>query len=557
MGARSRPAPRGKPGAPSGPDAAARAARLWRYALAGSILLVALLRAAHLGFPLERDEGEFGYVAQQLLHGVPIYESAYTQKLPGTYLVYALCIALFGQSAVGIHLGLLLVNAAMMGLIYLVVRATHDRPSAWLASTVFGLVGTSPLLNGFAFHATFLVGLCALGGAWLLLRARRGGSALAYASSGLCFGLAALMKQPGIFFVPAMLVLMFLDHRAAGSRDVRAFLVRIALFTGAAAAPLLATAGYYVAIGRFGLFWFWVVEFAGRFSAQVTPRQAFENFAVNGNRAVSGFEMVWALAAAGVVAAWLDGARRPAGRFHLLFAAASLATILPGLYFTVHYFIGLLPAVAMLVGVLAGSLAGAGRRQGYRRAAAVAVWLVAVAGVTGGLAGFGDYYLKSVPDDVMSRRVYPGNPFPESVEIGAYLRRHTGAGDRIAVLGSETQILFYARRRSASRFVNTYYLTANHPRNRAMQQEMIHDIERVKPLYVVAVTAPTSWLWRPDSPSDIVGWWDRYSKAWYEPEALCELRDGEPIYRWGADARKSGSPLFLAVYRRRAQAVGG
>jgi len=51
------------------------------------IVLVSLLRSLHLGFPLERDEGEFGYIGQEILRGVPVYDSAYTQKLPGTYLL--------------------------------------------------------------------------------------------------------------------------------------------------------------------------------------------------------------------------------------------------------------------------------------------------------------------------------------------------------------------------------------------------------------------------------------------------------------------------------------
>ncbi len=558
MGPRSRSLPRGRAGAGTGPDAAARSVRLWRYALAGSILLVALLRAAHLGFPLERDEGEFGYIAQELLRGVPVYVSAHTQKLPGTYWAYALFMSLFGQTAAGIHLGLLLVNAAMMALIHLVVRATHDRPSAWLAATVFGLAGMSPMLYGFAFHAAFLVALCALAGAWLLLRARRSGAARTYALSGLCFGLSVLMKQTGALFVPAVLVLMVLDHRASEDRSSRALAVRAAGFVAGALLPLAATAAWYLAIGRFGLFWFWAWEFAGEFSGQVTLRQAVDNLAVNGGRAVSGFEVLWVLAAAGLAAALLDRGRRAAGRFHLMFALASLATIVPGLYFTSHYFISLLPAMAMLIGVLAGCLAGPGRRAAYRRAAAAAVWLAAAAGVAAGVSRYSDYYSKSTGDDMMARIVYPGNPFPESVELAAYLRAHTTVNDRIAVLGSETQVLFYARRRSASRFVNVYYLTAIHPRAREMQREMAGDIESAKPRYVVAAYVPTSWLWKPGSPTDLLAWWDRYSPAWYELEGVCELGDGEPTWRWGADARAPRrNSAFLAVLGRRAEPAGG
>jgi len=61
--------------------------RVWTFVAIATVVLVSGLRTMHLGFPLERDEGEFGYIAQEMLRGVPIYESAYTQKLPGTYLL--------------------------------------------------------------------------------------------------------------------------------------------------------------------------------------------------------------------------------------------------------------------------------------------------------------------------------------------------------------------------------------------------------------------------------------------------------------------------------------
>ena len=77
--------------------------RVWTFVVFGIILLVSLFRSFHLGFPLERDEGEFGYIAQEILRDVPMYVSAYTQKLPGTYLIYALFLSVFGQTVTAIH----------------------------------------------------------------------------------------------------------------------------------------------------------------------------------------------------------------------------------------------------------------------------------------------------------------------------------------------------------------------------------------------------------------------------------------------------------------------
>ena len=62
--------------------------------------------------PLERDEGEYAYAGQLMLQGIPPYQLAYNMKFPGVYAAYALIMLSFGQTSVGIHFGLLVVNMA-------------------------------------------------------------------------------------------------------------------------------------------------------------------------------------------------------------------------------------------------------------------------------------------------------------------------------------------------------------------------------------------------------------------------------------------------------------
>ncbi len=88
-------------------------------------LLIVGVRARLFDFPLERDEGEYGYMGQLILEGVPPYELAGNMKMPGIYLAYAtIMTAVFGQTAMGIHLGLLLVHLAT--LVVLVFCGAHN-----------------------------------------------------------------------------------------------------------------------------------------------------------------------------------------------------------------------------------------------------------------------------------------------------------------------------------------------------------------------------------------------------------------------------------------------
>src|SRR5438876_985613 len=68
-----------------------------------AIVFVAL-RLPCAAIPLERDEGEYAYIAQRALQGELAYRDAFDQKPPGVFLAYMLPVGLFGTSIVAIHI---------------------------------------------------------------------------------------------------------------------------------------------------------------------------------------------------------------------------------------------------------------------------------------------------------------------------------------------------------------------------------------------------------------------------------------------------------------------
>ncbi|MFZ0307381.1 MAG: hypothetical protein WAL89_04350, partial [Candidatus Sulfotelmatobacter sp.] len=82
------------------------------------IVFFAFVRVRLRDVPLERDEGEYAYVGQLMLQGIPPYKIAFNMKLPGTYAAYAAMMAVFGETASGIRMGLLLVNVAATILVF-------------------------------------------------------------------------------------------------------------------------------------------------------------------------------------------------------------------------------------------------------------------------------------------------------------------------------------------------------------------------------------------------------------------------------------------------------
>src|SRR5437870_12086927 len=102
----------------AGRDKALEAA--WIFLAAIVLGLVIAIRIRLLNVPLERDEGEYAYAGQLMLHGIAPYKLAYNMKFPGTYAFYAMIMSLFGQTTVGIHLGFLLVNLATVVLVLVI-----------------------------------------------------------------------------------------------------------------------------------------------------------------------------------------------------------------------------------------------------------------------------------------------------------------------------------------------------------------------------------------------------------------------------------------------------
>ena len=167
------------------------------------ILITSLIRVHLLEVPLERDEGEYAYMAQLLLKGVPPYGAAYSMKFPGIYAAYALVMLVFGQTHAGVHLGLIVVNAATAVLVFLLARRLFDPLSGAAAGACFSVLSLSKTVQGMMANAEHFVILFAAGGLLLLLQyledGRKGKATLF--SSGLLLGTSVLMKQHGAAFV--------------------------------------------------------------------------------------------------------------------------------------------------------------------------------------------------------------------------------------------------------------------------------------------------------------------------------------------------------------------
>ena len=491
--------------------------------------------------PLERDEGEFAYIGQLMLQGIPPYKIACNMKLPGTYAAYAAMMAVFGETPSGIRIGLILVNIATTVLLFLLAKYLYG----WLAGAVAGMtysfLSCRPGVLGFYAHATHFVVLAALAGILLLLYAIDTKRTSVYFGSGLCLGLAFLMKQPGILFAVFAVSYWFWKERRRQLSWRNVAVHGSVLFAGVAL-PFAVTCLILFRAGVFPSFWFWTWSYAreyGVITTRLDVRNALRAFLPWVIRPF----VIWEIVALGLVApAWSRFARVHGG-FVTSFCLFSCLAVCPGFYFRPHYYILVLPAAALCAGI---AVSAAQEILLLKRLGRLLVWFpilyFAVAFVISARAEYRRYF--RLDPVALQRRVQAKEPFPEAVAIGSYIKAHASALDTIGMLGSEPEICFYSARHCASSYLYVYPLMEKQKFAHQMQDEMMRQIRDARPRFLVYVNDIQSW-----GPKDQVDANRGFVEmAWAYAQGDYELVDevliaDDPQHMWGDHAS-------LYVFRR-------
>ena len=264
-----------------------------------TLAVVVFARIRLLGLPLERDEGEYAYTGQLILRGIPPYQLAYSMKFPGTSVAYALMMSIFGESTSGVHLGLIVVNLITVGLVFVVGRNLLGEIPGIAAASAYSVLSLMPHVLGTAAHATHFVVLFSVAAIALLIRALNRRSTTLISASGLLFGLAVLMKQPGIFFALFGAADLFAHDYRAGLK-AREIIRRSLLLVVGVAAPFVITCLTLWSYGVFNRFWFWTIQYAAQYGIQVSLVEGTRIFGGRFFGTLGTAWPIWAIAAIGL-----------------------------------------------------------------------------------------------------------------------------------------------------------------------------------------------------------------------------------------------------------------
>lgn len=524
--------------------------------IAGFVLIIILvftgiIRYGLLDVPLERDEGEYAYAGQLILQGIPPYQEAFNMKFPGIYAVYALLLAVFGQSGQGIHMALLIVNAMTIIFVFLLAKHLVNLWPAVISAAVFALLSVSQSIQGMSANAEHFVILFTTSGLLVMLRGLAASSLARFFTAGLLLGSGFVIKQHGFAFsVFAALYILF-DALNQRPLQWRRPALRLFLFACGVLTVFTCLCLIMAWTGVFRSFWFWTFDYASTYISQVSLRQAWHDFIKTFTAIVRAAPLLWILVGFGFFSLTTKSIAKPQRVFLLMFTIFSLVSICPGFYFRPHYFVLLLPCASLLAAATVSMFVDFLSRFSIRKIQYGAAIFLIVISLFQSIYKQRNYLFHMTPFQI-SRAAYWVNPFPESIKIADFIRKRTSPMDRIAVLGSEPQIFFYSQRRSASAHIYMYPMMETHDLALGMQKDFIKDVASKNPKYLVFVSLQTSWSRRPDSHNNIFQWFDAYLRSGdLRLVGIVELLEEESVYHWEPDVKwPVPSRFWVAVFER-------
>jgi len=461
------------------------------FSFLGLIGLFLLLRWNTFTIPFERDEGEYAYSAWIMSDNQFPYEDSFLQKPPMIIYIFRFSQFLAGDSIVLPRILATLSVFGTIAMIGLFVARIRTRflgfAAMWLMVPMVSLPAFSPFAANTEVFMLFPLSIALV----LHSSERRKSSPLISFFAGCCAALAVLFKPiagPVLLFIG--LVWEFEVWKKTGSMK------QVALHSASGL-------GGVVIMAALVLFPF-LLHDGGKamWECVIDYNIAYSSFQDTGSSPIFVFlTHLWKNWWFVFILLGLLLVMRPERWWFLIGAlVVSFLTIFKATQW--HYLLLLTPFLAAIIVLSLDSLflflKRAFRRHSFQKKLVVIIVLLILF-----LIPNWDLIGKQ-PVELM--RIFYGidNPFLEAQYAAIKVKAITSDSDHVFVAGSEPEVLYYAHRRSPSRFVIVYPLMIPTSVAKQYQEETIRSLESSPPELMVIVRSPQSWLGHPKSPQLII-----------------------------------------------------
>ena len=445
----------------------------------GIILLAVLaIRAPLLGIPFDRDEGGYAYIAWRMgFHELP-YRDWIDQKPPGIFWIYRLALDLPLDPIRAIHWMALLFCAASACALFFVARRFTTTFWAIMAAILFALLSADPLVEGTSANTELFMLLPVILSQLALFKAieRNQSVAISALLGGIATGTAIAFKQVAIVNLPLLAGAYWLFVEGPGRlRKVFTFTAWMAV---GAAAPWLLIGGWFTSQHELAAMIYHVFTHNVGYVETLSWKERLESCAAALNAIYRSEALPWVFAAGGLAS--LGIARRFRPFLYLAgWGAASVAGICMSGYFFRHYFVQWLPPLCVAAALGAGAAESAGlwgSSPAWRRRAILALLFVLLPAII--LAPF----LLVLSPRQAAREIYPGNSlFAEMPALGKRIAECTSADQTVFLFAADPEVLFYAGRLSATRYIFLLPLYGSYADADSLQRKTADEVAASRP----------------------------------------------------------------------------
>ena len=391
-------------------------------ALAGTGALAALARLPFLGAGIGPDEGGYAYIAREWLRGARLYETLWIDRPQGLLSVYR-GIVTVADHPWAFRLTALLIGVGITLLVGAIGWMLRGPGTGVAAAVVYAVVGAGPNIEGFTLNGELLAALPATAAVACALAWWHSGRDRWLFAAGVLGGSAITMKQAGFDGLVAAVALAWVA-RAGWRTRARSTL----LIASGALVPLGAALVHGLSVGL-GTYWDAIAGFRLSSDFNDGSRSYFFNASFPYVK-----DDLLALAVVAVIGLGAVALTRRRGEavVLLVWLLAGILALNAGHNFWPHYYVQLVPVLAVLAGIGATAF-GSRPLAAVLCSAAMAPVAVSLVGIATKADGYRVRYEKSYRVDR---------------QVAAFVRANSRPSDTVYALDSRAELYYLADRSS-------------------------------------------------------------------------------------------------------------
>ncbi|MBK9735175.1 MAG: glycosyltransferase family 39 protein [Saprospiraceae bacterium] len=520
---------------------------LYLTALVVSFVSFLMSRLRYLDIPLDRDEGTYLYMGKMFMRGFKPYVDFYEIKPPGIFFAYGIFDLIFGYNNILLHVGLVLMQIGIGVLIYKLGQALcNNSQNSFIAAAIYFQLVLITNFVGFAILSEYFFIAMILLSLFFITKLKPGKNTRQLLWAGFFFGFAAMVRQHAIYFIVPVLFLLITTLKT-NKNDV---LKGIGMFTIGGLCLILPLIGYISIIGSFDemIDWIWIKP-SGTYLSTISWASG-KLYLISFLQSV--FRTYWPLfifPGLGIILAagsyFIKGSNKAAATFLLLFFIFSFFSTFPGYRFYGHYWLMVIPSVAMLSGNLIPLIV---KNVKVNIVLAISLLFLIFYQIN---TTKNVNYIAKVSD--VYRFVYGANPNFALDRMITYLNRKLQVNDKIYVFGSEPQVYYECDKILNIPHVYVGFLHIPSKEYLQYQKDTKQFLEKNKPEYLIHIQNSISINMKDESDHFLYNWIFTFEMINYHQVGVAEMdKNNVPSYFFDNDALryKTLTDNYIIIYKR-------